>query len=403
MPIDWMAQAQALRGELVARRRDLHRHPELSFEEVRTAGIVANELNALGFEVTTGVAKTGVVAILEGHRDGPTVMLRCDMDALPVQEANQTEYVSGTPGKMHACGHDGHTAVALGVARLLSAQREQLAGRVKFVFQPAEEIARGAQAMIDDGVLTSPTPDVCLGLHLWNPLPLGEVGLMDGPAMAGCDIFGITVRGVGGHAGIPDKAVDPLLAAAQIVTALQSIVSRNVNPLDTAVVSVTMFHAGDADNVIPPQAELRGTFRTFRPQTRDLVERRLREIAGGIAASMGCEATVECTSLTPALLNDPATNERLRQAFKPFTTNGSDGNNGKPTIRLRNDAQTMAAEDMAVFLQHIPGTFLLVGSSNAGRELNYPHHHPRFDFDEDVLPIATGLLATAVADYVLHD
>src|SRR5579859_6460352 len=401
MPIDWMTQAETLREELVARRRDLHRHPELAFEEVRTAGIVANELNALGLEVTTGVAKTGVVGILEGQHSGPTVMLRCDMDALPVQEANQTDYVSGTPGKMHACGHDGHTAIGLGVAKLLSAQREHLAGRVKFVFQPAEEIARGAQAMIDDGALANPTPDVCLGLHLWNPLPVGEVGIVDGPTMAGCDIFGITLRGVGGHGGIPDKAIDPIVAGAQIVTALQTIVSRNVNPLDTAVVSVTMFHAGEADNVIPPQAELRGTFRTFRPQTRDLVERRIREIAGGIATSMGCEATVECTSLTPAVYNDPATTQRLRQAFKG--TSDTNGDNGHNPIRLLADVQTMAAEDMAVFLEKIPGTFLLVGSSNAGRELNYPHHHPRFDFDEDVLPIATGLLATAVADYVLRE
>jgi amidohydrolase len=250
--------------------------------------------------------------------------------------------------------------------------------------------------MIDEGVLTNPAPDVCLGLHLWNPLPVGEVGVVDGPMMAGCDIFGITIRGVGGHGGIPDKATDPLVAGAQIVSALQTIVSRNVSPLDTAVVSVTMFHAGETDNVISPVAELRGTFRTYRPQTRDLVERRMREIATGIAAGMGCEAEVEVVSLTPPLHNDTATNDRLRRAFSQL-------NNGAHTIRLRGDAQTMAAEDMAVFLQKVPGTFLLVGSSNAERELNYPHHHPRFDFDEDVLPIATGLLATAVADYLIRD
>ncbi|HLY25372.1 MAG TPA: amidohydrolase, partial [Aggregatilineales bacterium] len=296
------------------------------------------------------------------------------------------------------CGHDGHTAIGLGVAKLLSAQREHLAGRVKFVFQPAEEIARGAQAMIDDGALANPSPDVCMGLHLWNTLPVGEVGIVDGPTMAGCDIFGITIRGVGGHGGIPDKATDPLVAGAQIVMALQTIVSRNVSPLDTAVVSVTMFHAGETDNVISPVAELRGTFRTFRPQTRDLVERRLREIATGIAASMGCQAEVEVVSLTPPLSNDAATNARLRQAFSHLT-NGT----GPHPVHLRADSQTMAAEDMAVFLQKIPGTFLLVGSSNAARELNYPHHHPRFDFDEDVLPLATGLLATAVADYVLRE
>ncbi len=251
MPMDWMSSAQSLRDEMVERRRDLHRHPELGFDEVRTAGIVAKELGELGLEVITGVGKTGVVGILDGKRDGPTVMVRCDMDALPIVEANHTDYISETPGKMHACGHDGHTTIGLAVAKMLAEKRQEMAGRIKFVFQPAEEIGYGAQAMIDDGVLTNPAPQVCLGLHLLNNLPFGEIGLTAGPIMSGADVFTVTIRGSGGHGAQPEQTRDPIAAGAQIISALQTVISRNVSGLDTAVLSVTTFHAGEAPNVIP--------------------------------------------------------------------------------------------------------------------------------------------------------
>ena len=395
MSIDWMSRAEAMRHELISRRRDLHKNPELAFQEIRTAGIVANELNALGLEVTTGIGKTGVVGILDGEHEGPTVLVRCDMDALPIEEANKTDYISQTSGKMHACGHDGHTAIGLAVAKMLTEQRSNIAGRVKFVFQPAEEVALGAQAMIDDGVLTSPAPEVSLGLHLWNELPVGEVGITDGPMMAGADLLRITLRGSGGHGAVPEHTHDPIVAGAQIVNALQTVVSRNVSGLDTAVLSVTTFHGGDADNVIPALVKMTGTFRSYRPEVHDLLERRLREIVTGIAAAMQCEAEVETVAQTPPVVNDVNTNNRLRRAF---------GNMTMPRpLEWRDQVRTMGAEDMAFFLQNVPGTFLLVGSANKQRDLAYPHHHPRFDFDEDALPIGAGLLATAVADYVIKE
>lgn len=390
MAIDWMAQAQTLREEMVARRRDLHRHPELAFEEVRTAGIVANELGKLGLEVLTGIGKTGVVGILEGNQDGPTVLVRCDMDALPVQEANKTDYISETPGKMHACGHDGHTSIGLAVAKMLSANRDQMAGRVKFIFQPAEEIGKGAAAMIADGVLETPRPQVSLGLHLWNFLPLGQVSVTEGPLMASANDVSITLRGRGGHGALPDQTRDPIVAGAQIVNALQSIVSRNVSGLDTAIVSICSFHAGHANNVIPAEAKMTGTFRTYRPETNTYVGQRIREIVTGIATAMGCEADIQLDEMCPPLINDSATNARLRAAFKKANSE----------LKYLDSERTMASEDMAWFLHNVPGTYFFVGAANAARELDYAHHHPRFDFDEDALPIGAGLLATAVADYV---
>ncbi|MHB8628080.1 MAG: M20 metallopeptidase family protein [Aggregatilineales bacterium] len=390
---DWISQAQALQPELVASRRDLHQHPELAFEEVRTAGIVAQTLTRLGLEVTTGVGKTGVVAVLEGAHDGPTVLVRCDMDALPIREENTVDYISTVPGKMHACGHDGHVTIGLGVAQLLSAQREYISGRVKFLFQPAEEVANGAQAMINDGALQNPTPDVGFGLHLWNELPFGEVAITTGPFMAGADLFKITITGSGGHAAIPDQTRDPVVAGAQIVNALQTIVSRNVSPLDTAVVSVTMFHAGTANNAIANTAELQGTFRTYRPATHDLVERRLREIVTGVATALGCEAAIETQQVAPPLINNADTSERLRQAFAPLAD--------RLSLKLRDDVRTMTAEDMAVILNHVPGTYFFVGSANADHEPTYPHHHARFNIEERALPVGVALLCTAVAGYVL--
>ena len=391
--IDFKEQIRAHEAEWIRRRRDLHQHPELGFEEVRTAGIVAAELSRLGLEVQTGVGKTGVVGILKGTTAGPTVLVRADMDALPVQEENTTEYVSQSPGKMHACGHDGHTTIALAVAELLSAHRAALAGRVKFVFQPAEEIGRGAQAMIDDGVLMDPAPDVALGLHLWNEVSIGSVALIDGPMMAAAGDFSIRITGRGGHGGLPHEAQDPIVAASQIVTALQTIVSRNVRPTEVAVLSVTEFKAGDSFNVIPPDARLRGTIRAFSTDMIALLEQRMRAIAAGIAEALGCSAEVHVEQLTLPVVNSPEVNARLRRVFADVA----------PEIAIIDDYRTMAAEDMSYFLEAVPGTFFFVGSANPGRDLDYPHHHPRFDFDEAAIPLAVELMASAVAAYLLPD
>lgn len=389
--IDYLSEAESLRDEVIARRRDLHQHPEIAFEEYRTAAIVAEELGKLGLEVQTGVGKTGVVAVLDGVSEGPTVLVRADMDALPVYELNEVPYVSQTAGKMHACGHDGHTAIGLGVAKILSKYRDQLAGRVKFVFQPAEEIAGGAKAMITDGVLQNPRPDVSLGLHLWNTMPLGMLGVADGPTMAGSSMFRIKITGCGGHGASPHETADPVVCAAMMVTAFQSIVARNVDPTETAVVSVTTIHAGDAHNVIPQTAELTGTMRAFSVTVRDLTATRLTQIAENVALAMGCTAEVEIKHSTIPVTNHPEVGAKVRARFAQLV--------GEDKFDLT--ARTMGGEDMAFFMDDIPGMFFFVGSANAERGLNYGHHHPRFDFDEDALPLSVALLAAAVGEYVL--
>lgn len=388
---DFRSQVESLYPEMVAQRRDFHRYPEIAFEEMRTAGIVAQQLAELGLEVQTGVGQTGVVAVLEGRQHGPTVLVRCDMDALPIQEENQTEYVSQTANRMHACGHDGHMTIVLAVAKALVREREYMHGQVKFLFQPAEEIAAGAKAMISDGALDYPKPDVSLGLHLWNELPLGTVALVPGPMMAGADLFQVKITGKGGHAAMPNLAVDPLLTAAHVITVLQSIVSRNVAPQDVAVVSVTRLDTGDAFNVIPDSVTLYGTIRTFRKEVREHIVDRFQAILDGVVTAMGCHAEIDIQALTTPVINDPAIIEQLRTGFASVA----------PDLAYRDDVNSMASEDMALILERVPGVFFFVGSANAERGLNYPHHHPRFDFDEKALVIGASLLASAVSAYVL--
>ncbi len=389
--IDFKPQIAARQDAWIALRRDLHRHPELGFALPRTASIVAGRLHELGLEVQTGVGESGVVAVLDGAADGPTVLVRADMDALPIQEENEVPYASQTAGAMHACGHDGHTAICLAVAELLSERRADLAGRVKFVFQPAEETGRGAQAMIAAGALRAPVPDVSLGLHVWNEMPVGTVALVDGPMMAAAGDFTITVHGRGGHGGLPHETRDPIVAACQIVSALQTAISRSVHPSDVAVVSVTEFKAGDSFNVIPSSARLRGTIRAFSGEVIALLEERTRAIAEGIAAALGCQAEVTVEQLTLPLVNDAGVNERLRAVFWAVA----------PDLQIIRNFQTMAAEDMSYFLEAVPGTFFFIGSANPERGLDYPHHHPRFDFDEAAIPLGVELLTAAVASYVL--
>ncbi|HMV98214.1 MAG TPA: amidohydrolase, partial [Anaerolineales bacterium] len=270
---DFLNEARSLFSYTQTLRRDFHLHPELGFREIRTSGIVAKELEALGLEVTKGVGKTGVVGLLEGAKPGPTLLLRFDMDALPIHEETGAEYASQNAGVMHACGHDGHTAIGLTVAKLLNQHKDKLAGTVKFCFQPSEEgnngeEVGGAEMMMRDGVLDGPKVDMTLSLHLWNEKPLGWVNVAKGPVMAGAEEFKIKVIGKGGHGAIPDLAVDPVVCAAQIVSASQSIVSRNVGPLETAVISFTVINGGTAFNVIPQEVMMQGTIRTFDPQVR---------------------------------------------------------------------------------------------------------------------------------------
>ncbi len=366
-------------------RRDFHQHPELGFQEFRTAGIIANELRALGMEVTSGVAKTGVVATLEGNQPGKVIMLRFDMDALPVQEQTGAAYASAHPGVMHACGHDGHMAVGLTAARMLAKHRHQLHGTIKFVFQPAEEGLGGAEQMVKESVLLNPQVDYCLGLHLWNERPLGWAAVVPGAMMAGADFFTVRIEGKGGHGGLPETTVDPIVAAAQMVTALQTIVSRNIAPLESAVVSVTQIQAGSAYNVIPNQAELRGTIRTFLPEVRGVVVARLEQIVHSIGTAMNCTTSVEVQRLTYPVVNDPKVAAVVAETMRETL----------PDLRVESAYRSMVSEDMAVFLNHLPGCFFFFGSANEEKGLNYGHHHPRFDFDEDALPGAAAVIAGA--------
>ncbi len=381
-------EALTHKEKLVATRRDLHMHPELGFQEVRTAGIVARELAELGLEVKSGVGKTGVVGLLKGEKPGPVTLLRFDMDALPVDEQTGVEYASQTPGVMHACGHDGHVAVGLAVARILSAHRAELAGALKFVFQPAEEGQGGAQAMIADGVLENPRPDRVLALHLWNELPVGTLAINPGALMASADRFSIHLEGKGGHGALPDQSVDPVLAAAQVVSALQSVVSRNLSPLEAGVVSVTNIRAGEAWNVIPSTAELAGTIRAFEPQVRERILNRIEAITAGVSEALGCRAAIVLDEVTPAVINDPKTAHRLqRMAARDF-----------PDLKVDPAFRTMVSEDMAYMLQAVPGVYFLVGSANPARRLDAGHHHPRFDFDEEALVIAAAVMAEAALE-----
>lgn len=384
--MDLLKEAQELFDYCQRMRRDFHRHPELGFKEIRTAGIVASELHELGLEVTTGVAETGVVALLEGACLGPVTMLRFDMDALPIVEETGAEYASENQDVMHACGHDGHTAIGLTVARLLHRHRQELPGIVKLVFQPAEEGLGGAEAMIRAGVLENPRPERAYGLHLWNEKPFGWLGITAGPAMAAAETFNVKLVGRGGHGAVPHLAIDPVQAAAQVISALQSIVSRNVSPLQTAVVTVASMKAGEAFNVIPPYTEMKGTIRTFEPEVRRVVLERFNQIVRGVAEAMGCQAEVGLVPLTPPVVNDPAAAARVQAAAAQLL----------PGCDIDTGDRTMGSEDMAFFLQKVPGCFFFVGSANAERGLNAAHHHPRFDFDEQALPRAAALMTAVV-------
>jgi amidohydrolase len=384
------SEAYLLKDQLIAWRRDFHRHPELGFQEFRTSGIVAKHLSTLGIEVQTGVGKTGVVGLLEGSKPGPVVMLRFDMDALPIEEANQTDYVSQSSGVMHACGHDAHTAIGMGIAQLLVRHRDEWAGTIKFVFQPGEEGCGGALAMIADGVLENPKPELALGLHVWNDQPLGLLAAGAGGVMAAADIFTVKVQGKGGHGAQPHLCVDAVLVASQIVVALQSIVARNVNPRQTAVVTVGSIHAGTAFNIIADTAELKGTIRTFEAAARDEIIQRMTVMVESAARALGGSATLEVKPISPATVNaEPAARLVRETAIEVL---GAE--------QVTAEQFTMTAEDMSEFLNRVPGCFFFIGSANTARGLNAPHHNPHFDIDEDVMPLGVATLASAALSYL---
>jgi amidohydrolase len=387
--------SQAEFAELVATRRDLHAHPELGFEEHRTASLVAERLGSLGYAVKTGVGRTGVVGVLRGtgpagNRTERTVLLRADMDALPIQEANEIAYRSTTPGVMHACGLDAHVAVGLAVARRLAAARASWRGTVKFAFQPAEETGKGAEAMVADGVLEAPAVDAAFGLHVISNLPIGTISATSGAIMGSVDNFTIRIKGKGGHAAMPQDAVDPILAAAHVITALQSLVSRIADPFDHLVVSVTRMSAGTTSNVIPEEAELAGTVRSMGGRLHAEVPERLTSIVNSVAGGLGCTATVNYVPQTPTTVNDEAMTALVARVAAEVV--------GPKNVLT--GARMLGGEDFSVFLQRVPGCFAWVGSGNTVKGFDAPHHSPRFDIDEEAMLIGVELLERVAREYL---
>ncbi len=383
------AEADRLAPRLVGWRRELHRQPELAFEEHRTAAFVAERLAELRLELRRGVAGTGVLALLRARSgSGPAVLLRADMDALPIAEVAGREYGSANAGRMHACGHDGHMAMLLGAASLLVERRDRLVRDVVFCFQPAEESRGGAQRMIEAGALEWVDVGSVFALHLWTPFPAGTVHVRAGPVMAAQDEFRARIVGRGGHGAQPHAAVDPIVAAAQAVTALQAVVARSVDPLEAAVVTVGALHAGSAPNVIPGEARLEGTLRSFTPGVRETLRSRVLEVLEGSARAAGCRVEFDLHPGYPATVNTAAAVDAVRRAARHVV--GVENVHESPPLT--------AAEDFAYFLRERPGAFVLVGAGNAERGITAPHHSAAFDIDEGVLPRGAELLARLALD-----
>ncbi|NIM49225.1 MAG: amidohydrolase [Gemmatimonadales bacterium] len=384
---------------LIADRRDFHMHPELGYQEVRTAERVAQRLRELGYEVRTGVGKTGVIGVR--RKDGTverrkeqarrtrsdlppfprSVLLRADMDALAVTEANDLSFRSTTDGVMHACGHDGHIAVGLSVAQRLATADPP--GAIKLVFQPAEEGGKGAVAVIDDGALEQPSPDAAFGMHLWSDLPTGVIAIAPGAVFASVDLLEITVTGRGGHAAMPHLAIDPVVVAAHLVTALQTVISRRRDPTHSAVLSVTAIHGGTTHNVIPDRATLLGTVRTYGGEFFDNAPTLIEEVARGVARTFGASAKVKYERLCPPTVNDGSMAALMASVAEGIVGAGN----------VVPDYRTMAGEDMAFFLERVPGCYAFVGCRNPAKGADHPHHSPHFNIDEDALTIAVELLS----------
>lgn len=380
---------EGIRGEiqemapwLVELRRELHRHPELKYQERRTSELVATQLRQWGLQVTRGMAQTGVVGLWETGLPGPVLGIRADMDALPIQEVQDRPYASESPGIMHACGHDAHMAMLLGAARILATQELGLRGAVKFIFQPAEEGGAGGFRMVEEGVLENPSVDRVLALHLFPTLRVGEVGITPGPALASVDDFVIRIRGRGSHAAHPHTARDPILAGATLIQALQNIVSRGTDPLESLVVSVTRFQAGTAFNIIPEEAEIWGTIRALREPVRASAHAAIEQITRGVAGAHGVQAQVEIRKGYPVLRNDPEVTGFVEQVAAGLL--------GKQ--RVVGLPPSMGSEDFSYFLERCPGAFVVLGCSDPQGGPAPMLHTPQFDIQEEVLPLGVELL-----------
>jgi amidohydrolase len=382
MTLNILSQAGNIKDELIQLRRRFHAEPELAFEEHKTSAFIADYLKKLGLKVQTGIAKTGVAAVLEGALPGNVTALRADIDALPVTEENKSEYKSKADGKMHACGHDAHTAMLLGAAKILSANREHLSGTIKFIFQPAEECVAGAREMISGGVLRNPDVDVILGLHIIPDIDIGHVEVKSGAIMSSTDEFEITVIGKGGHGSNPQNTVDPITTGAQLVTAIQTIVSRKISPLQAAVVSVCRFHSGEKTNIIPPAAYLGGTIRCQDESVRRMIFKQLDIVAKGICESAGAAYQLKINEQVPAVVND----QKLFDEFVSYSSDILDS----AALEIPGHARTYS-EDFSLFGEHTPSLYFFLGTRNEKKDCIHPLHSPLFKIDEDVLPLGTAL------------
>jgi amidohydrolase len=390
MTIDIKSIVQAVVPQMLYTRREIHAHPELSFQEHRTSQLIAETMRSLGIDVTDGIAGTGVVGLITGAHSGPTLMIRADIDALPIHEASKSTYSSQNSGIMHACGHDGHTAVVLAVAKILSEQRSRIGGHIKLVFQPAEETMEGATRMLTDRVMDNPQVDRVLGFHLWNPLEVGQIGIRTGPIFASADEFRLIVHGKGGHGALPHQAIDPIIISAHLISALQTLISRESPPSKPAVLTIGTIHGGSAYNVIADSVEMTGTLRTFDEDLRQTLLRRIHEVAAGITSSLQGSFEFELIRGCPPVDNDPNV-----VAFVSNVASSLVGNENVITVE-----PATTGDDISFFLNEAPGCYFLVGSSNSSRGLDASHHSPNFDFDEQALSIATELLISCVFEYM---
>lgn len=380
---DFLAEAKKIKPDLVKLRRRLHMYPELGMEEYRTAAIIEETLQAHCIE-TKRVAGTGVVGLLMGTGKGKTIALRADIDALPLTDAKQVEYASKVPGKMHACGHDVHTAGLLGAAMLLNKCKDQLTGNVKFLFQPAEETTGGALPMIKAGVMAAPQVDAVFGLHSAPEIRVGKIGVSYGKSYAASDMFDVVIQGRSCHGASPHLGVDAILIGSQVVTALQSFVSRNVDPVDAAVVTIGKFVGGDQRNIIADKVELSGIIRTLGPESRERAKLKIKKIIEGVAESLGAEATIQFIPSYPCLINDDEMVDLVKSSAEELLS--------KNNVLLI-EKPTMGVEDFAYFLQQVPGAFFQLGVGNAEKGIVNPLHSSSFDADEDALVVAAAMHA----------
>jgi len=382
MTTEVVPEIAELAGTMIEWRHDIHAHPELGFQETRTADFVASELTAYGLDVTRGVGGTGIVATLRNGDGGGSVGLRADMDALPIKEANDFAYRSQNEGRMHACGHDGHTSMLLGAAKYLAATR-RFSGTVHFIFQPAEEGLGGARAMLEDGLFERFPCDAVFGMHNWPGLPVGEFAVRSGPMMAGGAFFDVDITGKGSHGARPEASVDPVVVASHVIAALQSIAARNVSPRETVVLSVTQVHAGDAYNVIPQTARLSGTVRAFSREVMSLVEQRMRDLTAGIAEGFGARAELDFRTVFAPTVNDGKESEFAAGICSELV--------GAERVR-RGPPLIMASEDFSFMLEQVPGCYVNVGNGTAGSEV----HNPGYDFNDDALVYGASFYARLV-------